>query len=205
MKKPTSFQLIERIQRLGPEMGGVFTHADLSNLIGTRSPLQNNRIIARLARDGVLVRIQRGFYTTQKPDLWVLASRLRPDAVISMESVLAKEGLIGTIPEGIVSSIYPSTKRMFIETPFGLIRFFSIQKKLLFGISRMKNGVAIADKEKAFLDVLYFYTKGTTFVMDPITEINTRKLDRKKIETYLKRYKNPKFVTFVKGVLNANT
>jgi hypothetical protein len=59
----------------------------------------------------------------------------------------------------------------------------------------------MADTEKAFIDLLYFYVKGARFLIDPLKDVNIEKLDRKKLLAYLKKYKNPKFVKFVKGFL----
>jgi hypothetical protein len=43
------------------------------------------------------------------------------------------------------------------------------------------------------------------FVFDPRVEVDVKKLDIKKIEKYLKHYRNPKFIQFVKGFLYENT
>lgn len=203
MKKTVSLStLIQRVEKLGAELGGVFSYTDLFHLIGTGSNLQNIRTIQKLIREQVLFKVRRGFYVTRRPNLWVLACRLKKKSYISMDSVLAKNGLIGTVPQGSVSVVYPGLRRETVDTPFGILRFFSIKKDLLFGISNQLNGVYVADNEKAYLDLLYYRAKGAKFVIDPLHEINLGELDRKKLERYLKKYKNTKFVSFVRGVLN---
>lgn len=203
MKKRSSLTiLIERIQKLAPGLGGVLTYGDLFNLIAAGSELRNKRAIKKLVQEGVLFKIQRGLYATKNPDLWTMASRLKPNSYISMDSVLSKHGLIGTIPAKSVSAVYPGTRPLKLKTPFGLLRFFSIQKRLLFGTRRIEGGIEIADTEKSYLDLIYFYMKGARFVIDPIREVNIGKLDKKKIKTYLKNYRNPKFVAFVENLLN---
>src|SRR5215831_1168898 len=103
-----------------------------------------------------------------------------------MDSVLAKNGLVGTIPRYSVSLVYPGRKTT-IETPFGSsVRYFSIRPDLIFGISTLKNGVKVADSEKAYLDLLYYYTKAARFVIDPLKDVSLWKLDLKKIKKYLK-------------------
>jgi hypothetical protein len=193
--------LIDRIQKIGPTLGGVFSYADLFNLIGAGSVQRNQRTIKRLIREGVLFKIRRGLYSTKNPDLWVLGCHIRENAYVSMDSVLSKNLLIGTVPKGSVSLVYTGLKRRRMETPFGLLRFFSIKKDLVFGTTRLPNGVAAADNEKAYLDILYYYSKGARFVIDPLKEINVRKLNRKKVAQYLKKYRNPRFVAFVEGRL----
>lgn len=203
MKRVASIAiLIERVRKIAPGMGGVFSYGDLSNLIGAGSKQRNERAIKGLIREGVLYKIQRGIYTTKNPDLWVLGSRLQKNAYVSMDSILAKNLLIGTIPERSASFVYPGIGRRVIETPFGILRFFSSQKSLLFGFSRLPNGVSVADSEKATLDILYYFMRGASFVVDPLNEISLRKLDRPKIEKYLKKYRNARFVAFVKGRLS---
>lgn len=204
MKKRLSLvELARTIERLGPTLGGVFSYADVCNVIGSRVPLKNLRIIHQLVAAGVLCKIQRGVYTTQTPDLWVLATKLKPGAYISMDSVLAKSGLIGTLPMGSVSAVHPTGRKRTVKTPFGTIRYFVIQPTLHFGTTRLKNGVVIADTEKAYLDLLYYYTKGAHFVIDPRHDVTVHKLNIKKLHRYLRRYRNRKFVRFVKGLTHA--
>jgi len=202
MKNPASWpQWIERVRRLGPAQGGVFSYADLFNLLSAGSELQNKRIIQRLVREKVLRKVQRGFYVAGEVDLWLLATRLKPGSYISMDSVLAKNGLVGTVPEASVSAVRPGGVGATLETSEGTLRYFAIQRELDFGFSSRPNGVPVADNEKAFLDLLYYYQKGARFVFDPRNEVYVRKLDQKRLKKYLKSYRNPKFLKFVEGVL----
>lgn len=203
MKNLTLTPYIEKIQRLSPSLGSVFSYADLFNLIGSKIPLKNARTIQRLLREEVIFKVCRGFYITKNPDLWTLACRLRKETYISMDSVLAKNGLVGTLPEKSVSAISPCGLKQTLQTPFGVIRFFSIQRTLLgYGISVEKNGIRVANNERAYLDLLYYYLKGVRFVFDPLREVNIKKLNLKKMNQYLKNYKNKKFVRFVKGLID---
>lgn len=203
-KSPSIALLIQRIQKLSSSLGGVFSYTDLFHVIGSGSGLKNRRMIKHLLKEKVIFKIQRGYYVSPNPDLWILACRLKKGSVISMDSVLARHGLIGTIPQGSVSIIYPGVLKRTLETPFGTLRYFSIKRELLFGFSKTPQGVQISDNEKAYLDLLYYHTKGAKFVIDPLHEVMLEKLDRKKIGKYLCLYKNPKFVTFVKGVLHGH-
>lgn len=193
--------LIDRIQKIGPTLGGVFSYGDLFNLIGGGSAQKNQRTIKRLIREGALFKIRRGLYAAKNPDLWVLGCRIKENAYVSMDSVLSKNLLIGTVPERSVSLVYRGLGRRTVETPFGLLRFFSIKEDLIFGTRKLPNGVTAADNEKAYLDMLYYYSKGARFVIDPLKEVNVRKLNRKKVAQYLKKYRNPRFVAFVEGRL----
>ena len=190
---------LENIQRLSPDLGGILSTADLANIIRGGSDLQNQRVIRKLIRDGVLFRIQRGIYSTKAPNLAWLPTRLNEKSYLSMDTILAKNGMIGTVPVGSVSAV--ATKRgRTIRTVAGLVRFFQIKPSLMFGTTRTSEGLLIADSEKAFLDLLYFYVKGAHFVIDPTQEVALDKLNRSRIFNYLKAYKNPKFVRFVKNL-----
>lgn len=201
MKKTGSTsQINQRIQAIAAEMGGVFTFSDLFNVIGLASSDRTAKVLLRLAREGLLIKVRRGIYATRSPDLWVLASRLKAQACISMDSVLAKNGLIGTLPAKSVSLIYPGNTQTMV-TPAGRFRFFKIKRELLFATQKLDNGIIAADNEKAFLDMLYYHIKGAKFVVDPRTDVDLWKLDIKKIKKYLKIYRNPKFIKFVEGIL----
>lgn len=193
-------QLYEIIDNFSKITGGVFSYAELSNIIGSQSPLQNSRTISRLTREGVLSKICRGFYVAKNFDLWMLTARLEPKATISMDSLLAREGLIGTVPKNVSATVSGKRKRRIL-TNSGDILIHSIRKELDFGVVTLKNGIQVATPEKAYLDLLYFYQKGTRFVINPLQEVDILKLNRKWILKHLANYKNPKFVQFVKGLL----
>ena len=135
----------------------------------------------------------------------MLACRLQPQAYISMDSILAKNGLIGTVPERTVTAVDVGKRKRILETLFGTIRYFSTQKTFIFGVHSSPQGIRIADNEKAYIDLLYYYTKGARFVVDPFQEVRMNKLNQDKIARYLKHYRNPKFVAFVKGTLHEIT
>ncbi len=193
-------RLVSAIEELAPGMGGVFSASDLANIIGGGSDLANARMRGRLVREGMLTRIQKGMYVTASCDLWVAAARVSGQSYVSMDSVLARNGLTGTVPVRSVSAIHPGRKRV-IETVAGTIYLHALSEELFFGIDRRSDGVRVADSEKAFIDLLYYHTKGVRFAIDPRRDVALHKLDGSRIARYLKRYRNPKFVAFVKGVL----
>lgn len=194
-------QAAQLVAKFTPSQQGVFRISDLSNLFLSTSQLTLMRTLTKLTKMGALTRIQRGFYVAPQFNSWLLAQNMAPKSYVSMDSVLAQNGLIGTVPERSLS-IVDIRRGRTITTPQGIIRSFAIQPDLRFGYQYNKSGVAVADSEKAFLDLLYFYTKGQRFVIDPRNEVDISKLNRKKINKYLKHYKNPKFIQFVKGLLN---
>ena len=143
----------ESIHTLAPGLGGVLSYADCAGIIAAGSSLKNSRALARLVKDGLLTRVQRGIYITKDCNLWMLASRISKDSYISMDSALAAEGLCGTVPAYSVSAVHTGRNRT-IETPAGTIYFHAIAKTLFFGLKVLPSGVRVADAEKAFLDLL---------------------------------------------------
>lgn len=202
MKKSVSdFTLSQRIQAFMPEMQGVFSTSDLYNLINARSSLTSQRTIKRMLGQGILTRCQRGIYVTQKFDPLVLAMRMKPQSYVSMDTVLALQGLVGTLSPN-RTSLVTLGRNQKIKINDHVLFFHSIDKKLFFGSLFLKPGIRIADNEKSFIDLLYYYTRGYEAGFDPAQEVNISRLDIKKIKKYLKKYSNPKFTQFVKGVIS---
>lgn len=197
----TLLGIANKINMMSAEVGGVFSYADLSSIIAGGSVLQNSRVIAKLTTEGVLTRIQRGTYVALNYDMWLLVCRLDPKSYISMDTVLAREAIIATVPKGRVSAVRINKRSKRIATPEGELVFHSMGQKLDFGITTQANGVNVAIPERAYLDLLYFYQKGSRFVIDPRTEVNLSNLNMPLIIEHLSWYKNPKFISFVKGLL----
>lgn len=202
MKKDRLLGMIAQINRFKGEMGGVFSYADLSSMLAAGSAVANSRAIQKLVKAKILTKIQRGIYVTQPFDLFTLSQRLDPDSYISMDSALAQRGFIGTIPKGRLSAVWRKPRTKKIGTPNGDIVFSSLSAELFFGFE-MQGAIAMATPEKAFLDMLYFYTKGKRFVIDPLSEVDVSRLNKNTVNAYLQKYKNPKFVTFARRILNA--
>ena len=181
-------------------MGGVFSLSDLKNLLNETNPLVLHRRINTLLRNKVLLRFKRGFYLAQTYNLEVLSQRIYPDSYISLGNVLARHLVIGSIPAKNVYAVKTGRNRTF-SSAFGSLVYCGIAPQLVFDYE-YENGVRYATAEKAFLDTLYFYQKGFRFSFNIEEDIDTSSFDRVKIDTMLKKYKNPKFISFVKGRLS---
>lgn len=196
------------LQSLSPKHHGVFSTYDLANLFLTKDSLGLSRKLKSFLKAGVLHRFCRGYYVTEDFDLESLSQRLCPHSAISLGTVLAKTRLIGNIPQKTVYAVKIGKTRVYQSTLASIVHLgyssSSIGRNLWFGYSLGDVGIRYADKEKAFLDTLYFYQLGHKFSFNVYSDIAVERLDRKKIESYLKKYRNPKFVTFVKGVLDGH-
>lgn len=179
---------------------GVFSTQDLKNILPRSDSVTLYRAIQDLENHKILKNFVRGFYITPQFNLNALSQRLCEKSYISFGNVLAKELLIGSIPQHSVYAIKIGKNRRY-KNLVGEIIHLGVAPRYFFGFT-VRDGVAFADKEKAFLDTLYFYQKGFKFSFNVYQDININLLDRKKTEKYLECYRNPKFVQFVKGVLN---
>ncbi|MCU0608783.1 MAG: hypothetical protein MUF22_03315 [Chitinispirillaceae bacterium] len=188
------------VRQWAGSMDGVFSRMDLENLFNLTNPVLFYRRLRVLIDSGVLCRFRREFYITEDCNLEALARRMYPDSYISMGSVLARRCLIGSIPARTVYAVKTGRNRTF-SSPRGTIVYCGISPDLVFDCV-VEDGVLRASPEKAWLDALYFYQKGFRFSFDVTGDVNLPLLDHVKIIGMLKKYQNPRFVSFVRGVLS---
>ncbi|MBI5543929.1 MAG: hypothetical protein HY901_08590 [Deltaproteobacteria bacterium] len=191
---------VRLIERWSPKMGGVFSVSDLKSLFNQDNLAILKRRVDRLAAEGVLARFCRGIYTTPKYDADTLASRVSPHSYVSLGTVLARELMIGSIPAHTLSSVKIGRTRTF-EGPSLTLVYLGLAEHLFFGFRR-ERGIQAATPEKALLDTLYFHQRGHAFSFDIFSDIDVSRVDRRLLESYLEKYRNPRFVRFVEGYLD---
>lgn len=148
---------------------------------------------------GILRRFCRGWYVAENFDLATLSQRLAPESYVSFATVLARHLIIGPNPAGRIVAVKTGRRRRYDGDGF-VIEHVSVTEELLFGFSSV-GGVRYADAEKAFVDTLYFHLRGRRFPFDIFSDLAIDRLDPTRVRDYLGRYRNPKFVRFVEGVL----
>lgn len=190
-----------QFQTLDKTHQGVFSLNELKNYLGKPDSMSFYRELKKLEKEKIISRFSRGLYVTPSRNLEAVSQKICPDSYISFGNVLARAMLIGSIPEKKIYAVKTGKTRLY-ENTMGTILQLGIKKELFFGY-KIKNGIAYAEPEKAYLDALYFYQKGQKFSFNIFSDIYVELLDKKKINKYLKVYKNPKFIKFVQGVLNA--
>jgi len=196
MKAVADAQLV---RYLGADQGGVYSKADLQTTFGEPHPAAFVRRVQRLLDHGILRRFCRGWYIGETFDLPTLSQRLAPESYISFGTVLAREFIIGTSPDRHIVAVKTGRPRRYACEGY-VIEHVSVTEELLFGYLRI-NEVRYADAEKALLDTLYFHLRGRRYPFDIYSDISLGKFDQERIRDYLNRYRNPKFITFVKGLL----
>ncbi len=181
---------------------GVFTTRDLQNIFqANNAATLNNKIISLTKRNIIRPYIKGIYIVPNEFDPYILSQTLCEQSYISLETVLAKSLIIGTQMTKKISAIKIGKDRQYTKnTPY--IFHYSINKNLFFGFE-IKNGIKIASPEKALLDIFYFYLRGHKFSFDIYSDLNLSKINFKQIKQMLKKYKNRKFIAFVKNILES--
>lgn len=120
--------------------------------------------LAEYARQGYLLRLRRGLYLVNnepRPHPFAVASRLRPEAVISLETVLSESGLM---PETSFATVAVTGGRnaRYSFPELGAFIFRHLEPRLLFGwrLERFPPYTArVASPEKALLDLLWLHQR----------------------------------------------
>ena len=185
----------KKIMTWSDNLEGVFTMPDLKVLFGERSEAALYKILTGLIEEKILVKVKRGLYATPDTSLAFISTRINPCSYISTGTVLAREMIIGSVPERKIQAIKIGTPRIY-DFEMGIIEHLTISPRLFFGFDEL-NGIKYANPEKAFLDVCYFYYKGKRFSFDPDSDINSDALNSELIMKYLPKY-DKRFRTFFK-------
>lgn len=174
-------ELLKIFQRMNKPF---YTIADLEKITG----LSRNSLYIALERwktQAFIDRVGQGIYlpigiTTSVENI---ASQLYIPNYLSFESALAKYGILNLIPYTITFATTRKTRKYTLRKQE--IEFRQITPKLFFGFE-MKNGIYIASPEKAFLDEVYFVTRGKATL--DFDEIDIEKLSRKTLQDCSKRF-----------------
>ena len=161
--------------------------------------------LSQFAKKGKLLRVKRGLYLSPQEtgiSPSAIASRIDPEAIVSLESVLSRAGIIPEVPFSVVAVTSGKT-RNFTVKDYGSIRFRHIKPSLNFGWSVEKDGqynIKTAEPEKALLDLLWFHR----FEADPAGYLKELRLSIPKnfswevFSRYAKLYESEQMNNFTK-------
>lgn len=118
-----------------------------------------------------ITRLKRGLYTLDdKVDSLKVANKLVSPSYVSLETVLS---FYSIIPDAVVSYSSITTKQTkSFKNDFGSFYYSNVKEDLYFWYT-YKNGVFIAEKEKALLD--YFYLKSKSLKLNVYDYANIAK------------------------------
>lgn len=193
-KKPTKGEYLEVLLR-SPKT--VFSINDATLLWSE----ERERIVAvrlnKYARVGKLIRLRRGIYAKDKNyDRLELATRIYAPSYISFETVLIREGINFQYYETIFVASYVTREINVGGQRISYIRMKDYVLSNTIGVEQNGN-VAIAAKERAFLDRIYiskdyYFDNLDGLNWDKVFEIlpiyNNKRME-KKVNVYFKEFK----------------
>ena len=176
-----STELIKKLQKINKPF---YTISDLEKI----TLLPRNSLYVSLKRgvtEGIIERVAQGIYVPIGSILSVenTAAQLYLPNYLSFESALSKYGILNLVPYTITFATTRKTRRYTIQKRE--VEFRQIAAELFFGFE-MKNGMYIASAEKAFLDEIYFVTRGKATL--DFDEVDFRKLSAKTLKEFAKRF-----------------
>lgn len=184
---------MRKIREFGASVDGVFTLPDLRVLLNWGTEPTFFRAVRGLVEEGGLVKVKRGLYALPDASLEVISSRIEPQSYISTNTVLARAGIIGSVPVRRVQAVKRGRPRKY-KCSLGAIEHLSIRPDLFFGYIS-KGGYLYAVPEKAFLDACYYSFKGRRMSFDVYSDVNIELLDMARLNEYLQKY-DRRFVSF---------
>jgi len=189
---------VQKIIRCSASLDGVFTLSDLRLLYGDDSVATQFRKIEGLIEAGELVKVKKGIYARPDADLRGISQRIDAESVVSLGTVLAEEGLIGSIPGKRVWAVRVGRPRRY-SCELGVIEHLSISPSLLFGWE-WQNGCRRAVPEKAYLDAWYFQYKGRKLPFDLMEDVDVQRLKLETVSAFLEKY-DRRFQTYLHSYL----
>jgi len=170
------------LRRLGRKL--YFTTEDVADIFNIKYA-SAKVLCTRYVEKGVFIRLKRNFYILsdiidylKQEDFFKIANNLQVPSYISLFTALSYHGVLkqgsGTFIESICLK---RTKIIDIGTIF--FNFFKIKKEFFNGFIE-KNGILIAEKEKAFIDAVYLYSFGK--YSPDFSLIDFKKLEKEKIK-----------------------
>ena len=194
-KKPKKGEYLDFLLRSSKT---IFSVKDVALLWGEE---REKRVAIRLnkyTKTGKLIRLCRGFYAKDKEyNCFELANKIYTPSYISFETVLTREGINFQYYDSIFVASYVKRE---IEVNGQNISYIRIKDYVLsntVGVEQ-KDNVAIATKERAFLDRIYVskdYHFDNLSILNwdkvfQILPIYNNKRMKKKVESYFNYYKS---------------
>lgn len=178
MKSIELMKILERINK------PFYSIADIEKITGV-SRKSIYVTLNRLVENGILVRIGTGIYRlfTAKVSVEKIAGSLYMPNYLSFESALSRHGILNLVPYTLTFATTRKTKRSVVEGRD--VEFRQIKKDLFWGYE-MQAGIYVARPEKAFLDLVYFASRGIASI--DLDELNLKKLSMTTVKEFSKRY-----------------
>jgi predicted transcriptional regulator of viral defense system len=189
-----SLELLKKLQKMNKPF---YSISDLEKI----TSLPRNSLYVALKRwvnGGVIEKVAQGIYIPMGGTISMenVAAQLYIPNYLSFESALSKYGVLNLIPYILTFATTRKTRKYTLKKQE--VEYRQLAPKLFFGFE-MRNGIYIASPEKAFLDEVYFVSRGKAS-MD-IDELDVKKLSNKNLKNYSNKF--PSYVqSYIDKMIN---
>ncbi len=198
-KKPTKGEYLDTLLR---STKTIFSSKDVALLWGEEDEKVIKRRLNKYVNASKLIRVRRGLYAKDKNyDHFEVATRINTPSYISFETILTREGINFQYYANIFVASYINRE---VEVDGQKITFVRMKDYVLSNTSGIehKDGIAMATKERAFLDRIYVskdyhFDNLDALNWDKVFEIlpiyHNKRME-KKVKSYFKHYKSDQSV-----------
>lgn len=150
-------------------------------------------ILQRYKKRGLVINPKRGFYFFKDypPNEYELANQLYYPSYLSMETVLARQGVIPETIYPIISVTTKPTRKFTCQSQEYI--YHKIKKEAFTGYIK-KEGYLIAEIEKAMADYLYFVALGQKNLN---SRINLKNINKSQLKQYGKLFNNDRLLNLI--------
>ncbi len=167
-----------------------FSYKDIAKALGI-SEASAMVSANRYTKSGYLVRLKRNFYMLRerwdylgRRELLNVANIIQVPSYVSLMSALDYYEVTTQVQRGFIESV-GIRRTKSVEIKETIFRYTKIDKRLYFGFTR-RDGLFIADPEKAFLDIVYLVSlKRYSFDM---SSLDLKKLDKDKVRSMVRKF-----------------
>lgn len=161
--------------------------------------------LSRLNEEGVVLRIKRGLYVNNlAPDIHeyeALPYLTAPHpSYVTLFSILSDQGLVDDMTPAVFGVTTGNSSGY--RTEVGIYRVYHIKEEMMWGydVKKYKHGErAVADPEKAFLDLVYLSKTPSRDISLPGNWLDIyRELDRDKFRTYVEKADMKRLANFLR-------
>ncbi len=173
-----------------------FSLDDFGRLLSINNQNSLYKKIQRLEKKKIIKKLIKGKYifTYNKTSDFKIANYIYQPSYISLESALSFYGIITGFPYKITSITVKKSKTFTINQKDYL--YSHIDQDLFWGYEK-KEDFLIAEKEKALIDLIYFFIKGIrTFDRE---DLDISEINKKKLIFYAKKFHNKKILSIIKS------
>ncbi|PIU37499.1 hypothetical protein CO005_03655 [Candidatus Roizmanbacteria bacterium CG_4_8_14_3_um_filter_34_9] len=173
-----------------------FSLDDFGRLLNINNQNSLYKKIQRLEKKEIIKKLIKGKYLFifNKTDDFKIANYIYQPSYISLESALSFYGIITGFSYKITSITVKKSRSYIIDEKDYL--YSHINQDLFWGYEK-KEDFLIAEKEKALVDLIYFYSKGLRgFDRE---DLDISEINKKKLILYAKKFNNKKTLSIIKN------